>query len=69
MDCVATLAGGSFAQPVAESSDEFPDTVAAAYARGSQAMCTLPATFPALTELAVTFDPAAFDPTAFTVPE
>jgi hypothetical protein len=47
----------------------FPDTVAAAYARGSQAMSTLPTTFPALTEPAVTFDPAAFDATAFTVPE
>jgi len=42
----------------------FPDTVAAAFARGSQAMSTLPATFPALTEPAVSFDPAAF-----TVPE
>ncbi len=47
----------------------FPDTVAAAFARGSQAMSTLPATFPPLTEPANTFDPAAFDPTAFTVPE
>jgi len=47
----------------------FPDTVAAAYARGSQAMSTLPATFPALTEPAPTFDPAAFGPAAFTVPE
>jgi hypothetical protein len=47
----------------------FPDTVAAAYARGSQAMSTLPATFPALTEPAPTFVPAAFDPAAFTVPE
>jgi len=47
----------------------FPDTVAAAFARGSQAMSTLPPTFPPLTEPATTFDPAAFDPTAFTVPE
>jgi hypothetical protein len=47
----------------------FPDTVAAAFARGSQAMRTLPAMFPPLTEPASTFDPAAFDPTAFTVPE
>jgi hypothetical protein len=47
----------------------FPDTVAAAYARGSQAMSTLPTTFLALTEPAVTFDPAAFDSAAFTVPE
>jgi hypothetical protein len=47
----------------------FADPVAAAYVRGSQALCTLPATFPALTEPAVTFDPAAFDPAAFTVPE
>jgi hypothetical protein len=42
----------------------FPDTVAAAFARGSQSMSTLPATFPALTEPADSFDPAAF-----TVPE
>jgi hypothetical protein len=47
----------------------FPDTVAAAFARSSQAMSTLPPTFPPLTEPATTFDPAAFDPTAFTVPE
>ena len=47
----------------------FPDTVAAAFARASQCMSTLPATFPPLTEPATTFDPAAFDPTAFTVPE
>ncbi len=47
----------------------FPDTVAAAYMRASQAMSTLPATFPPLTEPAVTFDPAAFDQAAFTVPE
>ena len=47
----------------------FPDTVAAAFARGSQAMSTLPPTFPPLTEPATTFDPVAFDPTAFTVPE
>jgi hypothetical protein len=38
----------------------FPDTVAAAFARGSRAMSTLPAPFPALTAPAVTFDPAAF---------
>jgi hypothetical protein len=37
-------------------------------ARKSQAMSTLPATFPALSEPAVTFDPAAFDPADFTVP-
>jgi hypothetical protein len=42
----------------------FPDAVAAAFSRGSQSLSTLPATFPALTEPAVTFDP-----TAFTVPE
>jgi hypothetical protein len=41
----------------------FPDTVAAAFARGSQAMSTL-GTFSPLTEPAVVFDPAAF-----TVPE
>jgi hypothetical protein len=41
----------------------FPDTVAAAFARGSQAMST-PGTFSPLTEPAVVFDPAAF-----TVPE
>jgi hypothetical protein len=44
----------------------FPDTVAAAYVRASQAMST---TFPAVTEPAITFDPDAFDPTAFMVPE
>jgi hypothetical protein len=37
----------------------FPDTVAAAFARGSQATSTA-GTIPPLTELAVTFDPAAF---------
>ena len=47
----------------------FPDTVAAAFVRGSQAMSTLPATFPPLTEPAIIFDPAAFDPVAFTLPE
>jgi hypothetical protein len=56
----------------AESRDAewlFPDTVAAAYARGSQAMSTQTATFPALTEPAPTFHPAAFDAAAFRVPE
>jgi hypothetical protein len=47
----------------------FPDAVAAAYVRCSQAMSTLPATLPALTEPAPTFHPAALDPAAFTVPE
>ena len=42
----------------------FPDTIAAAFARGSQAMSTLSAALPPLTEPAVTFDPGAF-----TVPE
>jgi len=37
-----------------------PDAVAAAFARGSQSLSTLPAIFPALTEPAVTFDPTAF---------
>ncbi len=37
----------------------FPDTLAAAFARGSQSMSTA-GTIPALTELASTFDPAAF---------
>jgi hypothetical protein len=41
----------------------FPDTVAAAFARGSQSMSTA-GTIPPLTEPAATFDPAAF-----TVPE
>ena len=47
----------------------FPDTVAAAFARAGQCMSTLPPTFPPLTEPAVTFDPAAFDAAAVTVPE
>jgi hypothetical protein len=37
----------------------FPDTVAAAFARGSQSMNTA-GTFSPLNELASTFDPAAF---------
>jgi hypothetical protein len=36
----------------------FPDTVAAAFARGSRSMSTA-GTFPPLTEPAATFDPAA----------
>jgi hypothetical protein len=40
----------------------FPDTVAAAFARGSQSMSAA-GTIPALTELAATFDPAAFEVT------
>jgi hypothetical protein len=45
----------------------FPDTVAAAFARASQCMSTLPPTFFPVTEPAVAFDPAVFDPAA--VPE
>ncbi len=35
----------------------FPETVAAAFARASQCMTTLPTSFPPLTEPATCFDP------------
>jgi hypothetical protein len=47
----------------------FPDAVAAAFARASQAMSALPETLPPITEPAVIFNPAAFDAAAFTVSE
>jgi hypothetical protein len=36
----------------------FPDTVAAAVARGASSLGPLPADFPAVTDPAITFDPA-----------
>jgi len=38
----------------------FPEAVAAAVARGTSSMSPLPAAFSAVTEPAVTFDPARF---------
>ena len=40
---------------------QYPDTVAAAVARGTSAMSPQPAAFSAVTEPAATFDPAQFE--------
>jgi hypothetical protein len=47
----------------------FPATVAAAIVRAGQCMTTMPATVSPTAEPAIIFDPGAFDPAAFTVPE